>query len=199
MAIVYSLVILLVFLIIYTVISSIIRVSLYITTRVSYENMRITLPVILSLVTWTLIVSLYIFTVNKYIGKNVFSEIFDIYIVKGNLATITRPIIVFGIIYLLAGVILQAFTYFTVNVKLENLFSYIRYYICKLFRPLKEKLKLKTKQKPENIVSKEPIEELTLGRAFISSIISTLMIILFITILAVIGTTIANKFISSLI
>lgn len=199
MAIVYSLVILLVFLIIYTVISSIIRVSLYITTRVSYENMRITLPVILSLVTWTLIVSLYIFTVNKYIGKNVFSEIFDIYIVKGSLATITRPIIVFGIIYLLAGVILQAFTYFTVNVKLENLFSYIRYYICKLFRPLKEKLKLKTKQKPENIVSKEPIEELTLGRAFISSIISTLMIILFITILAVIGTTIANKFISSLI
>lgn len=199
MAIVYSLVILLVFLIIYTVISSIIRVSLYITTRVSYENMRITLPVILSLVTWTLIVSLYIFTVNKYIGKNVFSEIFDIYIVKGNLATITRPIIVFGIIYLLAGVILQAFTYFTVNVKLENLFSYIRYYICKLFKPLKEKLKLKTKQKPENIVSKEPIEELTLGRAFISSIISTLMIILFITILAVIGTTIANKFISSLI
>lgn len=199
MAIVYSLVILLVFLIIYTVISSIIRVSLYITTRVSYENMRITLPVILSLITWILIVSLYIFTVNKYIGKNVFSEIFDIYIVKGNLATITRPIIVFGIIYLLAGVILQAFTYFTVNVKLENLFSYIRYYICKLFRPLKEKLKLKTKQKPENIVSKEPIEELTLGRAFISSIISTLMIILFITILAVIGTTIANKFISSLI
>lgn len=199
MAIVYSLVILLVFLIIYTVISSIIRVSLYITTRVSYENMRITLPVILSLVTWTLIVSLYIFTVNKYIGKNVFSEIFDIYIVKGNLATITRPIIVFGIIYLLAGIILQSFTYFTVNVKLENLFSYIRYYICKLFRPLKEKLKLKTKQKPENIVSKEPIEELTLGRAFISSIISTLMIILFITILAVIGTTIANKFISSLI
>lgn len=199
MAIVYSLVILLVFLIIYTVISSIIRVSLYITTRVSYENMRITLPVILSLVTWTLIVSLYIFTVNKYIGKNVFSEIFDIYIVKGSLATITRPIIVFGIIYLLAGVILQAFTYFTVNVKLENLFSYIRYYICKLFKPLKEKLKLKTKQKPENIVSKEPIEELTLGRAFISSIISTLMIILFITILAVIGTTIANKFISSLI
>ena len=199
MAIVYSLVILLVFLIIYTVISSIIRVSLYITTRVSYENMRITLPVILSLVTWTLIVSLYIFTVNKYIGKNVFSEIFDIYIVKGNLATITRPIIVFGIIYLLAGIILQAFTYFTVNVKLENLFSYIRYYICKLFKPLKEKLKLKTKQKPENIVSKEPIEELTLGRAFISSIISTLMIILFITILAVIGTTIANKFISSLI
>ena len=199
MAIVYSLVILLVFLIIYTVISSIIRVSLYITTRVSYENMRITLPVILSLVTWTLIVSLYIFTVNKYIGKNVFTEIFDIYIVKGNLATITRPIIVFGIIYLLAGVILQAFTYFTVNVKLENLFSYIRYYICKLFKPLKEKLKLKTKQKPENIVSKEPIEELTLGRAFISSIISTLMIILFITILAVIGTTISNKFISSLI
>lgn len=199
MAIVYSLVILLVFLIIYTVISSIIRVSLYITTRVSYENMRITLPVILSLVTWTLIVSLYIFTVNKYIGKNVFSEIFDIYIVKGSLATITRPIIVFGIIYLLAGIILQAFTYFTVNVKLENLFSYIRYYICKLFKPLKEKLKLKTKQKPENIVSKEPIEELTLGRAFISSIISTLMIILFITILAVIGTTIANKFISSLI
>lgn len=199
MAIVYSLVILLVFLIIYTVISSIIRVSLYITTRVSYENMRITLPVILSLITWILIVSLYIFTVNKYIGKNVFSEIFDIYIVKGNLATITRPIIVFGIIYLLAGIILQSFTYFTVNVKLENLFSYIRYYICKLFRPLKEKLKLKTKQKPENIVSKEPIEELTLGRAFISSIISTLMIILFITILAVIGTTIANKFISSLI
>lgn len=199
MAIVYSLIILLVFLIIYTVISSIIRVSLYITTRVSYENMRITLPVILSLVTWTLIVLLYIFTVNKYIGKNVFSEIFDIYIVKGSLATITRPIIVFGIIYLLAGVILQAFTYFTVNVKLENLFSYIRYYICQIFRPLKEKLKLKTKQKPENIVSKEPIEELTLGRAFISSIISTLMIILFITILAVIGTTIANKFISSLI
>ena len=125
MAIVYSLVILLVFLIIYTVISSIIRVSLYITTRVSYENMRITLPVILSLVTWTLIVSLYIFTVNKYIGKNVFSEIFDIYIVKGSLATITRPIIVFGIIYLLAAIILQSFTYFTVNVKLENLFSYI--------------------------------------------------------------------------
>lgn len=199
MAIVYSLVILLVFLIIYTVISTIIRISLYFTTRVSYENMRITLPVILSLITWILIVSLYIFTVNKYIGKNIFSEIFDIYIVKGNLTTIARPILVFGIIYLLAGVILQAFTYFTVNVKLENLFSYIRYYICKIFRPLKEKLKLKTKQKPENIVSKEPIEELTLGRAFISSIISTLMIILFITILAVIGTTIANKFISSLI
>lgn len=199
MAIVYSLVILLVFLIIYTVISTIIRISLYLTTKVFYENMRLTLPVILSLITWSLVVSLYIFTINKYIGKNVFSEIFDIYIVKGNLTTIMQPSIIFGIIYLLVGIILQAFTYFAVNIKLENLFSYIRYYICKLFRPLKEKLKIKTKQKPENIISKEPVEELTLGRAFLSSLLSTLMIIFFISILAIIGITVANKFVSSII
>lgn len=187
MAIVYSLVILLVLLIIYTMISTIIKLSLYLTTGTKYENVRLIIPVILTLLTWTIVISLYILTLNKYFERNIFAEFMETYILKESLIPLLKPIIFFGILCLLIGSILQALTYFSVNIKLENIFSYIRYYIFKLF-------KIKLKAKPQNIIEKEQIEELYLGKAFLASMLSTTMITFSITIFIIIGLTIANKF-----
>lgn len=193
MAIVYFLVILFVLLIVYTMISTIIKLSLYLTTRVKYENIRLIIPFILSIVVWIIVISLCIFTLNKYVEGNIFSQIMETYIKKESLIPLLKPTIIFAFIYLLIGIILQSLTYFSVNIKLENGFSYIRYYIFKLFKLLKIKLNFKTKQKPENMVAKESIEDLTLGRAFLASMLSTILIIFSITIFIIIGITIAKN------
>ena len=199
MAIVYSLVILFVSLIIYTIISTVIKLSLYLTIRVKYENIRLFLPVIFTLLTWIIVISLCIFGLNKYIEGNIFSVFMETYILKESLVPLIKPIIIFAIFALLIGTLIQAITYFSVNIKLENAFSYLRYYIFKLFKPLKNKLKFKTKEKPENMISKEPIEELTLGRAILASMLSTILILFSITVFVIIGLTIANKFNNSIL
>jgi len=193
MAIVYFLVILLVLLIVYTMISTIIKLSLYLTTRVKYENIRLVIPFILTILVWALVISVCIFSLNKYIDGNIFSQIMETYILKQSLIPLLKPTIIFIVVYLLIGIVLQSLTYFAVNIKLENCFSYIRYYICKLLKFLKLKLNIKTKQKPENIVEKEPIEELTLNTAILASFLSTILIIFSLTLFIVIGLTIANK------
>ena len=193
MGIVYFLVLLFILLILYTMISTIIKLSLYLTTRVKYENIRLVVPFILSIVVWFIVVSLCIFTLNKYIEGNIFSKIIQTYIKKESLLPILKSTFIFSFIYLLIGIILQSLTYLSANIKLENVFSYIRYYIFKLFKLLKIKLNLKNKPKLENIIEKEPVEDITLGKAFISSMFSTILIIFFVTIFILIGFAIATN------
>ena len=106
MGIVYFLVLLFILLILYTMISTIIKLSLYLTTRVKYENIRLVVPFILSIVVWFIVVSLCIFTLNKYIEGNIFSKIIQTYIKKESLLPILKPTFIFSFIYLLIGIII---------------------------------------------------------------------------------------------
>lgn len=187
MAIVYFLVIFLAMLIIYTIISTVIKLSLYLTTRVKYENIRLLIPVILSLIIWAIIAFLCIFTTNKYLNTDVFNQIIETYVLKESLVGILKPTIIFVVSYLIIGIILQSLAYFSVNIKFENCLSYIRYYLFKI-------LKITPKQQPNNVIEKEPIESLTLNRSILASIFSTILIIFFVSMFVIIGLTIGNKF-----
>ena len=91
MSIVYFLVIFLVLLLIYTVVSTITKLSLYLTTGTKYDNIRLFIPFILTVIVWSSLVPLCIFTINNYIGKNVFEEIMNLYLIKESLIPIFRP------------------------------------------------------------------------------------------------------------
>jgi len=186
MGVVYFLLILLGLLILFTIVSTIIKLALFLTTRVKYENMRLIVPFILSILIWTLIVFLLIITVNNYFNTNAFAKLLELYLQKQNMTPVLKPSIIFTIIYLMIGILLQSFTYFCVNIKLENLFSYTRYYIFKLF-------KIKAKTQHQNILFKEPVENLTLGSAFLASVLATILIIFSICIFAIIGFSVANS------
>lgn len=187
MGVVYFLIILLILLLLFTIISTIIKLALFLTTKVKYENIRLVIPVILTLFIWLIIASLIIVTVNKYIDGDAFSELLEMYLKKESMTPILKPTIIFVAIYLMIGILLQSLTYFSVNIKLENLFSYIRYYIFNFF-------KFKDNSKHQNIITKEPIESLNLGSAFLASLLATILIIFSICIFALIGLTIARKF-----
>ena len=129
MAAVYFLVLLLVVLLIYTMISTFIKASLYLTTGVNYENSRLVIPVILSILIWFIVGSLYILTINNYIHGNIINEVFEYYLQKKDLLPILEPSILIFILFIVIGIFLQSFTYFSVNIKLEDIF--IKYRISK--------------------------------------------------------------------
>ena len=184
MNVVYFLVILLAVLLIYTVVSTITKLSLYLTTRTKYDNIRLFIPFILTVILWSTLVVLCLFTINKYLNKNVFEEIINLYLKKESLIPILRPITVISSIFLFIGIILQSLTYFSTNIPLEVFFGNIRCGIKKLF-------KFKSNPEHTNIVEKEQIEKLGLGNAFLASLFSTFLIILAIVVLAVIGLNIS--------
>lgn len=187
MSIVYFLVIFLVLLLIYTVVSTITKLSLYLTTGTKYDNIRLFIPFILTVIVWSSLVPLCIFTINNYIGKNVFEEIMNLYLIKESLIPIFRPVLIISTIYLFIGVILQSLTYFAVNIPLEMILGNIRYGIKKLLR-------IKSNPKHTNIMVKEYVNELYLSNSFLASILSTILIILSLVILSLIGLNISDRF-----
>ena len=173
-------------LIVYTIVSTIIKFTLFLTTKIKFENIRLIIPVVLSLLLWTVILSLYIITLNNYLEFNVFSKIIEMYLQKQSLIELSKTSIIFLTFYISIGTLLQTFTYFCVNIKLENIFKYMRYYIVKTF-------KLQSKSKPENIVIKDSIENLNLFSAFLASLLTTILFIIIFTILIIIGLTISKR------
>ena len=139
MGFVYFLVILLGILLIYTMLSTIIKLSLYMTTGISYEHSRLLIPVILSILIWLLVGSLCIGTLYHYTSNNIFDEFFDVYLQKQNILPLLKRILECSGTYLLIGTLLQSFTYFAVNIKLENLFSMIRFGCKRLLKVRRKK------------------------------------------------------------
>lgn len=187
MNIVYFLVIFLVLLLIYTMISTIIKLSLYLTTGTKYDNIRLFIPFILTVIVWVALVSLCILTINKFLNKNIFEEVMELYLIKESIIPVLRPSLTISCIYLLIGVILQALTYFTVNIPLEKILSNIRYGIKKLFR-------INSNPKHNKIIVKEYVNELYLANSFLASLLSTVLILFSVVALTLIGLYISNRF-----
>ena len=121
-----------------------------------------------------------------YLEFNIISKIIEMYLQKQSLIELSKTSIIFLTFYISIGTLLQTFTYFCVNIKLENIFKYMRYYIVKTF-------KLESKSKPENIVIKDSIENLNLFSAFLASLLTTILFIIIFTILIIIGLTISKS------
>lgn len=186
MNIVYLLIIFLVFLLIYTIVSTIIKLSLYLTTGEKYENFRLFIPVILTLGLWIGLVSLYILALNSSGEKNFFDEFISLYLLKENLMPLFKQAIMLFLVFMIIGILIQSFAFFTVNIKLENLFNYIRYFLKKI-------IKIEFKKKNSNISEIEHINKLYFSNAFIASLLSTILIIFSFIILIIIGLIISRK------
>ena len=171
-------------LIIYTIISTIIKFTLFLTTKRKFENIRLIIPVILSILIWTVVLSLYIITLNNYLEFNIFTKITEMYLQKQSLTELSKSVIIFFTFYISIGTLLQTFSYFCVNVRFENLFKYIRYYISKIF---------KLNSKPKNIIITDNTENITLISAFLASLLTTILFIIIFIILIIIGLTISKN------
>lgn len=186
MNIVISLIIFLAFLIVYTIVSTIIKLALFLTTRTKYENIRLFIPVILTLIVWGLLIFFCIRTINNYIEKDIFSEIIKLYLTKQSFIPLAKPCLIIFAIFTFIGIIIQTFTFFAVNIPLEKLFSNIRFAIKKVF-------KLNGKETDNNVSVKEYVNKLNIGSAFLASMFCTILILFSIIVFVLIGLYLANK------
>lgn len=186
MSVVYFLLVLLAVLIVYTMLSTIIKLSLYITTSESYEHSRLVIPVILSILIWALVGTLCAITIYNRTQTNVINEFFNIYLQKGNLMPLIKLVSQCAIIYYIIGILLQSITYYAVNIKLENLFSSIRFALKKLFR-------IGKKKEQKNLTLFYEIPGISIFRALFTSLLTTVMMTCFVVLLFAAGIHLSTK------
>jgi hypothetical protein len=105
---------------------------------------------------------------------------------KESLLPLLKTISKCSTIYLIIGTLLQSLTYFAVNIKLENLFSSIRYGLKRLF-------KIGRKKEHKGLTLFYQIPGLSIFRAFFTSFLTTVMMLIAIIGLFTIGIFFSNN------
>lgn len=136
MGVFFFLIGLFIFLLVYTMISSIIKVSLYLTTKHSYSNIRIFIPTILTLLVIVLLSIFLLFSINKFTGRTLYEILFDYILKVEGTDSYFNILFPFVIVYIIFIIILQSFTYLCVNIDLNKIWNNIRFKIKKLFKIL---------------------------------------------------------------
>ncbi|MDD3304163.1 MAG: hypothetical protein PHP54_04525 [Clostridia bacterium] len=125
------LILLFVFLLVYTMISTMIKISLYLTTKHHYSNIRLFLPTILTLIVFILLTVTAFATIKGIIGKTLFDILFDHFLRIQSVSSYLNVLLPVGFIYIALIVLLQALTYFCINVDLKTIFGKTRFAIKK--------------------------------------------------------------------
>lgn len=188
MFIFYFLLIFLAFLLVLTILSSVIKFSLLLTTRHKYETSLLIVPSILNLISWSIILYLWSITINHVIGKDIFTIIFDKILNLLSLREIIVSLLPTTIIYLLIGLILQALSFFSVNIPYRKIKNKIKLFINKIF-----KIELKINEDVKAIVISDDEEKLNLLNSFIASIFTFSLVFFIITMCFSVGHIISDK------
>lgn len=184
----YFLLLLLIFLIILTIFSSIIKFSLLLTTRHKYNTSVLIIPSILNLITWSVIFYFWSYAIEKVTGKDIFTIIFDNIL---NLSTIRETVVSIlpvTIIFVLVGIILQAFSFFAVNIPYTKIKNKFKLLINKIF---KVQININTEEKA--LVLNEGEEELNIVNSFIASVFTFSLTFFLLIVCYSLGNVISNK------
>ncbi len=175
-------------LIVITMVATVIKLSLFLTTKIKYPTRILLIPSILNLFIWCIL----FYTVYKVLSSVFHIDLITLFvnsiILKTNensniIKVIVSLFITFGI-----GILLQALTYFAVNIDYKNIFRSTRWWFKKNIKTdsTNNKVKKLSITKEENI--------LTFGTAFLASIFSFTIMFFFVIVLFNIGSILSGKF-----
>lgn len=201
-------------LVIYTVVSTIIKFSLFLTTRYKYENYRLFLPTVFTIISWIILSFCLNFVIEKTTNMSLFTLLFNHIIKIENINNYSTTLILVFVSHILMCIILQSFTYFLTNVDIKKGWDYLRFGIKKTFKSIFMKFKKQSSNectdknnenqnvaeiKPNTNNNKsqiniiEPLENLNFISALISSLLSTSLIVVFVIGLFILGVSISTK------
>ena len=123
-----------IFLLVYTMISSVIKVSLYLTTKHSYSNIRLFIPTILTLLVTIILTILLLFSIQHFTNKNLYEILFEHILRLNGISSYFKTLLPLGFAYIVFLVLLQSLTYFCVNIDLIKIWNTIKFNIKKLFK-----------------------------------------------------------------
>ena len=175
-------------LIIITMIATIIKLSLFLITKVKYPTRILLIPSILNLIVWVILFGALYKVLSSILHIDLITLFFNSFVLKTNensniIKVIVSLFITFGI-----GILLQALTYLAINIDYKNIFRSTRWLIKK---NIKTDFK-NTKVKKLSITNEELT--LTFGTAFLASIFAFTIMFFFIIVLFNIGSIISGKF-----
>ncbi|CCY71170.1 unknown [Clostridium sp. CAG:921] len=205
----FFLIALLIFLLLYTIFSSLIRFSLYLTTRYSFEEKRLFFPTMFTMLLWCCIAIVLFYLLICVWNIPVIDIALNILIgaeVDANDILILTACLLTSFVF---GVIVQSLTYFSANINISKITSSIRYQIKKITSKLKKEQSNDglneindTINSNDNVQTSIALEEkqekLDYSGAFAASLFTTCLIAFAICIFFLIGYVISGEFLSSL-
>ena len=194
MAFFYFLLIFLAFLLVITLLSSIIKFSLLLTTRHSYETTLLIVPSILNMISWSVLSFFWTKAIFKVTGKDISTIIFDNILNISTLRETIISVLPITIIFIVFGIILQSFSFFALNIPYTKICNKIKITFNKVF-----KIKLKINETEKALVINPEEEELNMVNSFIASFFTFSLTLFVLLICLAIGNVISSKILTSLL
>ena len=186
----FNILVILFFILIILVISStIIKTSLFFINRCKYENYILIVPAVLSVMSWAITLILLFITLSITFKENFINFIIDKILNHISLNQYYQNILIPCICFSIICIILQNFSFMTVNIDYTKINGNLRINIKKLF-----KLKL-NKNNSNQIILTNFTKRLSLKAALLSSILTFSLVIFFSLTLFSIGKIISNNII----
>lgn len=169
---------------------TIIKAVLLLTTKYKYDNKYLIIPTLLTILIFILMIFAWYLTLSRILNADLISLYFDI-LMKSNTVDVNKStIIITTIIYSVLGIVLQSFSYFTVNINYLKLSGFFRSIFKRHVNSSKEDINdenyLKVDDRPNN---------LTYLNAFVSSLFSFSAMFFFMFVLLAIGNVLSSKII----
>ena len=183
--------ILFIILIVIVIVSTAIKISLLITRRHNYNNQLLIIPSLLSITVWGLAFIFLYFMVLKITSQNLDQLLFTTLMDPTSVIQNSKLILTCSITALVA-ILLQALTYYTININYEKIWGYIRFNI-------KQVLHIKFKKNIENnmAIPKENYH-VPFYMAIIASFLTTTITFILIFLLYRLGYSVSNIILSKI-
>ncbi len=167
---------------------TIIKAVLLLTTKYKYDNKYLVIPSLLTILIFILMVFAWYMTLSRLLNIDLITLYFDVLIKSNNIDVSKSTIIAITIIYCILGIVLQSFSYFTVNINYLKISGFFRNIFKKYTNPPKPDINdetyLKIDDRPNN---------LTYVNAFVSSLFTFSAMFFFVFILLAIGNVLSSK------
>ncbi|MEG0873077.1 MAG: hypothetical protein RSE00_03490 [Clostridia bacterium] len=178
-----------VLLIVITIVSTIIKISFIILTNYNYESKTLFIPALLTIFEWCAIFASWFYTLSCILKINLLNLIFNIFIIKGAPKENILEILIISIIFFVAGILIQTFTYYSVNINYKKIFGNARIALKKMFNIKQEN----SDTKQDEVVIGYRTKKVSLSTSFIASIFSFSLIFFCVFILLTIGQVLSAK------
>ncbi len=182
------LLVLLAILISFVIISTIIKVVLFCIIRYDYDYKYLIVPSIITVIVWSAIVYAWNTAINRILNINILNVYFNSVLNWEQKELDVKGIIIITIICVVIGIVLQAISYYTVNINYRKISGNIRFFLKKIFR---------IKFKDENAIAIDTRPDtLYFGEAILSSLFAFSLIFFFILFFLSTGKILSTKIIS---
>lgn len=175
-------------LIVLVIVSTAMKLSLLITRRHNYTNQLLLLPSFLSIIVWGLAFIFLYFIVLKITSQNLEQLLFITLMDPTTMIKTPKLIPIFSVTTLVA-ILLQALTYYTININYEKIWGYLRFRLKQIFH---------IQSKENNMTIPKETYHVPFHMAIIASFLTTSITFILIFLLYRFGYSISDSILSKL-